>query len=102
MDLSHQTFGQKFGSTSNALGRGFNKRNPKNEKKHGITGIHGSRSKRRRPQRSGSDEGPTDPEGLRVLRGDGRSNRRLGIRGGTSTKGKKKTPSVRGAVVPVL
>ena len=117
MDLPHQTFGQKCGSTSNALEKGFNKRNPKNEKKQGIVGIHGSRSKRRRPERSGSDEGPTDPEGLRALRSDGRSNRRLGIRGGTSAKGKKKTPSarapyisprcqpvvpLRGAVVPVL
>ena len=80
MDLSHQTIGQKCGSTSNALERGFNKRNPKNNKKQGITGIHGSRSKRRRPQRSGSYEGPTDPEGLRALRGEGRSNRRLGFR----------------------
>ena len=37
--------------------------------------AHGRRSEGGRPPRSGSDEGPTDPEGLRALWGEGRSNR---------------------------
>ena len=115
-DLSHQPFGRKWGSTSNALGLD-SKRGTLKRRRTRHYRYPWKRSKRRRPPRSGSDEGPTDPEGLRALRGDGRSNRRLGIRGGTSTKGKKKTPSARtpyisprcqpvvplqGAVVPVL
>ena len=108
-DLSHQTFGQKCGSTSNALGLD-SKRGTLKRRRTRHYRYPWKRTKRRQPPRSGSDEGPTDPEGLRALRGNGRSNRRLGIRGGTSAKGKKKTPSARAPyisprcqpVVPVL
>jgi hypothetical protein len=64
----------------------------KNKREWGITGIHGKRSGRRRPPRSGSDEEPMDPEHRRALQGNGDSNRRQEQGKRMGAKGKKRNP----------